>query len=146
VAHHLTLDDIPGSECFCDRFDSYRHPWALKRGPCLPCAAHFRQDRRWYAVAGRHHSHTWLKVKIAREERDVCSGSLANLPGLTHLSAAQVPLTQNVILPDLSNRNACGCLPRWNGWGIRSSHYLFRFCLEHLVSPSSSWRPRSSPR
>lgn len=28
--------------------------------------------------------HAWLKVKIAGEERDVCPGSLANTPGVTH--------------------------------------------------------------
>ena len=28
--------------------------------------------------------HAWLKVKIAGEERDVCPGSLTNMPGVTH--------------------------------------------------------------
>ena len=28
--------------------------------------------------------HTWLKVRIAGEERDVCPGSLTNKPGVTH--------------------------------------------------------------
>ena len=29
-------------------------------------------------------AHTWVKVKIAGEERDVCPGSLSNTPGVTH--------------------------------------------------------------
>jgi hypothetical protein len=33
---------------------------------------------------GGFSGHAWLKVKVEGEERDVCSGSLTNTPGVTH--------------------------------------------------------------